>query len=57
MAIREVLIYNKSNVTPSSVFRIRMSFIPYTEKNKKKIGICWIRIRYPGSGSADPAPH
>jgi len=34
-----------------------MSFKPYTEKIKKKIGICSIlgriRIHYPGSGSAD----
>ena len=39
-----------------------MSFIPLTEKNKKKkIGICSIlgriRIRIPGSGSADPDPN
>ena len=50
---------------------IVMSFKPYTEKIKKKIGICSnlgrIRIRiqnrtrtqihHPGSGSADPDPH
>ena len=47
-----------------------MSFKPYTEKIKKKIGICSIlgriririqnqtriRIHHPGSGSADPDP-
>ena len=38
-----------------------MSFKLYTEKIKKKIGICsiWgrIRIHHPGSRSADPDPH
>ena len=36
-----------------------MSFIPFTEKIIKKIGICSdrIRIRNPGRGSADPDPH
>ena len=44
-----------------------MSFKPYTEKIKKKIGICsiicQIRIRiqnpthHPGRGSAEPDPH
>ena len=36
-----------------------MSFIPFTEKIIKKIGICSdrIRIRIPGRGSADPDPH
>ena len=38
-----------------------MSFKPYTEKIKKKIGICSIlgriQIHHPGSGSVDPDPH
>ena len=31
-------------------------FKPYTEKIKKKIGICSI-LGHPGSRSADPDPH
>ena len=34
-----------------------MSFKPHPEKNEEEKNWYLIRIRYPGSGSADPDPH
>ena len=52
------MISSNYNNKITSLFVLNLS---QKKNNKKKIGICsilcWIRIHYPGSGSADPDPH